>query len=56
MEATFTLASSFIIFVPMPLLIVLSIFSCINEVKREKAEKESKVQVNHAAPIIERRG
>jgi hypothetical protein len=36
MDHSFTLASLFMIFVPMPLLIIFSLISLFNEIKREK--------------------
>ncbi|PAQ13631.1 hypothetical protein CD798_14595 [Bacillaceae bacterium SAOS 7] len=50
MVPTFTLATWFWLLVPMPLLIVFSIISLLNQIRYEKKQRSSVISVNETVP------
>jgi hypothetical protein len=55
MEHTFTLASLFMIFVPMPLLIIFSLISVFNQMQRDKNEERPLLKVSGEKTSFESR-
>lgn len=56
MEHSFTLATLFWLFVPMPLLIIFSLVSIFNQFSREKKEKNAPEHAHLNKKVVEKGG